>query len=92
MVAMLLLLTEGLPMATILTGLRPEGSDLVALSARKRLRPKDVRDQYGVSLTTIYTALYKGELKARRFQERIWLIEPADVEDWIERCSEPNVA
>jgi hypothetical protein len=60
--------------------------------SRKRLRPKDVRDEYGVSLTTVYTALYKGELRGRRFQERIWLIEPVDVEDWIERCSTLNVA
>jgi excisionase family DNA binding protein len=62
------------------------------LEGRKRLRPKDVSEQYGISLTPIYQAIYKGELKARRFQQRIWLIEPADVEAWIERCSVPNVA
>lgn len=92
MFAMFSVLTEGPPMATIPTHISAAALDRAPTEARKRLRPKDVRDQYGVSLTTIYTALYKGELKGRRFQERIWLIEPADVEAWIERCSVPNVA
>ncbi len=62
-----------------------------SVEGRLRLRPKDVSEQYGISLTPIYQAIYRGDLKARRFQARIWLIEPKDVEEWIERCSEPNV-
>ena len=62
------------------------------IESRMRLRPKDVSERYGISLTPIYQAIYRGDLKARRFQSRIWLIEPKDVEDWIERCSVPNVA
>jgi hypothetical protein len=64
----------------------------VPLEGRLRFRPRDVSEQYGISLTPIYQAIYRGDLKARRFQSRIWLIEPKDVEDWIERCSVPNVA
>lgn len=69
-------------------------SPLTATSTegRLRLRPKDVSARYGISLTPIYQAIYRGDLKARRFQSRIWLIEPEDVEDWIERFSSPNVA
>lgn len=62
------------------------------IEGRLRLRPKDVSERYGISLTPIYQAIYRGDLKARRFQSRIWLIEPKDVEEWIERCSVPNVA
>ncbi len=62
------------------------------IEGRLRLRPKDVSERYGISLTPIYQAIYRGDLKARRFQSRIWLIEPQDVEDWIERCSVSNVA
>jgi len=64
---------------------------IVPIEERLRLRPKDIRDRYGISLTPIYTAIYKGDLRARRFQNRIWLIEPRDVEDWIERNSVSNV-
>ncbi len=62
------------------------------IESRMRLRPKDVSERYGISLTPIYQAIYRGDLKARRFQSRIWLIEPADAEDWIERFSVSNVA
>lgn len=62
-----------------------------AVSNHARLRPKDIRDQYRISLTPIYNAIYSGELRARRFGKRTWLIEPQDVEDWIERNSVPNV-
>lgn len=65
--------------------------DVEALPVPARFRVKDIRDRYGISLTPIYTAIYKGELRARRFQNRIWLIEPQDVEDWIERNSVSNV-
>lgn len=57
-----------------------------------RLRPKDVSARYGISLTSIYSSIYKGELPARRFHSRTWLITPEDAEDWIERCSVPNDA
>ncbi len=59
---------------------------------RLRLRPKDVAERYGISLTPIYQAIYRGELRASRFQSRIWLIEPKDAEAWIEAYSTPNVA
>ncbi len=64
---------------------------VVAFEDRARLRPKDISEMYGISLTPIYVAIYSGELKARRFQTRIWLIEPQDVESWIERNSVSNV-
>ena len=63
----------------------------VPLEGRLRLRPKDVSERYGISLTPIYQPIYRGDLKARHFQARIWLIEPEDVEEWIERCSVSNV-
>ncbi|MGC4106422.1 MAG: helix-turn-helix domain-containing protein [Thermomicrobiales bacterium] len=66
-------------------------AEVALFEGRLRLRPKDIRDRYGISLTPIYTAIYKGELRARRFQNRIWLIEPQDVEDWIQRNSVSNV-
>ena len=65
---------------------------VTSVDGRLRLRPKDVSERYGISLTPIYQAIYKGELKARRFQSKVWLIEPQDAEDWIERCSTPNFA
>ncbi len=70
----------------------PADVKVTPIEGRLRLRPKDVSLRYGISLTPIYQALYRGDLKARRFQSRIWLIEPQDVEDWIERCSVSNVA
>ena len=70
----------------------PADPKAVPLEGRLRFRPKDVSQRYGISLTPIYQAIYRGDLKARRFGERIWLIEPKDVEDWIERCIVPNVA
>jgi hypothetical protein len=65
--------------------------DVEAVPVPARLRPKDISEQYRISLTPIYTAIYSGELRARRFQKRIWLIEPQDVEDWIQRNSVSNV-
>lgn len=57
---------------------------------RLRLRPKDVSARYGMSLSQVYQAIYRGELPARRFRQRTWLIVPADVEAWILANSTPN--
>jgi hypothetical protein len=81
-----------LPVEVVARSGNAETLDRVVPVERKRLRPKDIRDQYGVSLTTIYTALYRGELKGQRFQQRVWLIRPEDAEAWIDQCSVPNVA
>ncbi|MGI8406509.1 MAG: helix-turn-helix domain-containing protein [Thermomicrobiales bacterium] len=69
----------------------PGESRVVSIAGRARLRPKDISEMYGISLTPIYTAIYRGDLKAQRFQTRTWLIEPQDVESWIERNSVSNV-
>lgn len=54
------------------------------------LRPKRVAKMADVSLTTIYASLYSGDLKGLLFKGRIWLIREEDVEDWIQRNSQPN--
>lgn len=54
-------------------------------------RPRTLAKAMGVSPATVYAALYSGSLRGRNLNGRIWLIEPVDAEDWIERMSTENV-
>jgi excisionase family DNA binding protein len=58
--------------------------------APKMLRPKRVARDYGISPGLVYSAIYSGQLPAIKFRDRVWLIDPADVEAWIKANSEPN--
>ena len=63
-----------------------------ASDAPLRLRPKDVARLYRISTGPVYTAIYRGDLPAVRFGQRVWLIKPEDAERWIEENSTSNVA
>ncbi len=48
------------------------------------IRPKEMAKLYGVSIQTIYEAIWREELKARKISPRAWLIEPSEADRWIE--------
>lgn len=56
------------------------------------LRPKDAERLCGLSVKTLYAAIYAGTLPARKFRGRGWLIRREDLLTWIEKESVPNVA
>jgi excisionase family DNA binding protein len=57
-----------------------------------RLRPKDVAALYRISVGPVYEAIYRGELPAVRFGQRVWLIKPEDAAAWVDANSTSNVA
>lgn len=48
------------------------------------IRVKDVARLTGISEPRIRYAIRSGQLRARRFEGRGWLITPADAKAWIE--------
>jgi excisionase family DNA binding protein len=63
-----------------------------AIGEPLRIRPKDVAAMYRISVGPVYEAIYRGELPAVRFGQRVWLIKPDDAAKWIEANSTSNVA
>ena len=56
------------------------------------LRPREAGRYSGLSESEIRRAIYAGELRAHKYRSKRWLIDVADLQDYIERCSVPNVA
>lgn len=61
-----------------------------ALEGRWYLRPKDVERLTGLKTTTIRDAIYRGELEARKFRGRGWLITVDAARRWIEEQTVSN--
>jgi excisionase family DNA binding protein len=53
-------------------------------SDRKVVRPRDVAERTGLSLSTIYDAIHAGRLRATKISPKVWVIKPADVDAWLE--------
>lgn len=56
------------------------------------LRPREAGRYAGLSESEIRRAIYAGELRAHKYKSKRWLIAVADLQEYIERCSVPNVA
>lgn len=73
-----------------------KASDVVATPAaiedRWYLRPLDVEALSGIAASTVRAAIYRGDLPARKFRSRGWLITSEDARRWIQRESEPTEA
>ena len=61
-----------------------------ALEGRWYLRPKDVEELTGIAVTTVRDAIYRGELQARKFRGRGWLITVDAARQWIDEQTVPN--
>jgi hypothetical protein len=48
------------------------------------LRPKDLARKTGLSVSEIREAIYRGDLKAKKYRRRGWLIAVEDARTWIE--------
>jgi DNA binding domain, excisionase family len=55
------------------------------------IRIQDATRLTGLAETTIREAIYRGDLRARKFRNRGWLIERDDLKRWIEAETESNV-
>jgi excisionase family DNA binding protein len=65
-------------MSTSNTSVTPAWSD------RKVVRPRDVAERTGLSLSTIYDAIHAGRLRATKISPKVWVIKPTDVDAWLE--------
>jgi excisionase family DNA binding protein len=59
---------------------------------RLYLRVKTAHEMTGISEPEIYKAIYTGQLRARKYKTRVWLITHEDLEAWIAANSEFNIA
>lgn len=69
-----------------------EPIEMADLEGRWFFRPREVSERAGVSLSEVYRSIYSGELKAKRYKSKVWLISRTDVEAWINECSQSNQA
>jgi excisionase family DNA binding protein len=51
---------------------------------RVTVRPREVAERTGISLTAIYDAINDGSLKATKVSAKVWVVRPADVDDWLD--------
>jgi excisionase family DNA binding protein len=56
------------------------------------LRPREAARYAGLSESELRRAIYAGELRAHKYRSKRWLIDVADLQNYIERSSVPNVA
>lgn len=74
-------------MATVI----PFGNEPNVTDARY-LRPREAGRYAGLSESEIRRAIYAGDLRAQKYRSKRWLIDVADLQDYIERSSVPNTA
>ncbi len=75
-------------MATNITPMLTEAN----IASRMFLRPREVAEITGLSESEIYKSIYSGDLPARKYRSRAWLIPRADLDAWINACSTPSAA
>ncbi len=61
-------------------------------SQRWTFRIADVAARSGLSESEVREAIKRGELPARRYRERVWMIDPQEARAWLERMCEPQKA
>lgn len=62
------------------------------VAARMFLRPREVAEITGLSESEVYKSIYAGDLPARKYRSRAWLIARTDLDAWIDSCSTPSAA
>jgi excisionase family DNA binding protein len=75
-------------MATNITPILTEAS----IASRMFLRPREVAKLTGLSESEVYRSIHAGDLAARKYRTRGWLIAHADLDAWINACSAPSAA
>lgn len=62
------------------------------LEQRVFIRPKELAAISGIAESVVYRAVQSGQLPARKFREKAWLIKVEDADAWIEANSVSNAA
>ena len=62
------------------------------IASRMFLRPREVAEITGLSESEVYKSIYSGDLPARKYRSRAWLITRTDLDAWINACSTPSAA
>lgn len=75
-------------MAANITPILTEAS----IATRMFLRPREVAELTGLSESEVYRSIHAGDLAARKYRTRGWLIAHADLDAWINACSAPSAA
>jgi len=75
-------------MAANITPILTEAS----IASRMFLRPREVAELTGLSESEVYRSIHAGDLAARKYRTRGWLIAHADLDAWINACSAPSAA
>ena len=63
-----------------------------SIAGRMFLRPREVAEITGLSESEVYKSIYTGDLPARKYRSRVWLIDRSDLDAWINSCSTPSAA
>lgn len=74
-------------MATVI----PLGTE-ASLAESRYIRPREAAKWVGISETEVRRAIHSGELPARRYRSKRWLIDRLDLEQWVLSCTTSNVA
>ncbi len=53
-------------------------------SGVRYIRPRDVARLYSISPKMVYLACESGDLPSRRIAKKVILVDPRDVERWLE--------
>jgi len=59
---------------------------------RWAFRIRDISQRSGLSESEVRRAIYAGELPARKYRGRVWLIDPQEAQEWLARMCDPQVA
>ena len=62
----------------------PAKIEYVPWEERKTVRPREVAERTGLSLSTIYDAMRDGSLPARKISPKVWVLDPKDVDAWLD--------
>lgn len=51
---------------------------------RPFVRPGDIAERFGVSLSTVYNAIKSGDLDGRKIGPKIWIVRREDADKWAQ--------